>query len=345
MTDAPPTPSPASTRRVGFAGLLESVLLLASLATAVSWAGSWYWLCELASHFRVQLTVVFGVLLLLHLVVQRRRLALTLCVVGLVANAGPVLWATRPTGRLPNPHDARLRVLSVNVHTANQDFAKVRTAIETSEPDLLVLQEVDDRWMAELAPLERLFPHRLDQPREDNFGLAVWSRYSFQNSEILEFAGVEVPALAVSLTVAGTPLRVLAVHLLPPGDAEYADARNRQLRAVAEWTQTQQGPLVVVGDFNATPWSPFFQDFLRYSRVGLGAAAWSLNPTWPAGGVGTVLLRIPLDHCLVSPDLAVLARQVGPDIGSDHFPLQTDLAIPSVADGATRDGATSVNSR
>lgn len=335
MPDAPPTPSPASTRRVGFAGLLESVLLLASLATAASWAGSWYWLCELTSHFRVQLTVVFGVLLLVHLVVQRRRLALMLCVVGLVANAGPVLWAIRPTGRLPHPHDVRLRVLSVNVHTANRDFAKVRAAIETSGPDMLVLQEVDDRWMSELAPLEPLFPHRLDQPRDDNFGLAVWSRHPIQSSEILEFAEVEVPALAVTVVVAGSPVRVLAVHLLPPGDAEYADARNRQLRAVAGWTRTQQGPLVVVGDFNATPWSPFFQDFLRHSRVGSGASTWSLNPTWPAGGLGTVLLRIPLDHCLVSPELAVFGRQVGPDIGSDHFPLQTDLAIPGVANGAT----------
>lgn len=335
MTEAPPTPSAAPTRRVGFAGLLESVLLLASVATAASWAGSWYWWCELISHFRVQLTVVFGALLLIHLVVQRRKLTLTLCVVGLVANAGPVFWATRPTGRPPAPHEARLRVLSVNVHTANRDFAKVRAAIETSGPDLLVLQEVDDRWLVELAPLETRFPHRLDQPRDDNFGLAVWSRHPFRGSEVLEFAEVEVPALAVTVVVAGAPVRVLAVHFLPPGDAEYADARNRQLRAVAEWTRTQEGSLVVVGDFNSTPWSPFFQDFLRHSRVGSGASTWSLNPTWPAGGLGTFLLRIPLDHCLVSPGLPVVTRQVGPDIGSDHFPLQTDLAIPGVANGAT----------
>ena len=339
MTEAPPAPSPAARRRVSFAGLLDSVLLLASLATAASWAGSWYWLFELTSHFRVQLTVVFAVLLLIHLVVRRRWTVLTLCLVGLVANAGPVLWAVRPTGRLPAPEDTRLRVLSINVHTANRDFAKVRTAIETSGPDLLVFQEVDDRWMAELALLEPLFPHRLNQPREDNFGLAVWSRHPFQDSEILEFAGIEVPALAVTVTVAGSPLRVLTVHLVPPGDAEYADARNRQLRAVAEWTRTQAGPLVVVGDFNATPWSPFFQDFLRHSRVGPGATTWSLNSTWPAGGFETVLLCIPLDHCLVSTELAVLSRQVGPDIGSDHFPLQTDLAIPSLASGATFHGA------
>lgn len=88
---------------------------------------------------------------------------------------------------------------------------------------------------------------------------------------------------------------------------------------------------MLAGDFNATPWSPFFRDFLRHSRVSAGASTWSLNPTWPAGSVGTVLLRIPLDHCRVSADLAVVSQQVGPDIGSDHFPLQTDLAIPSGA--------------
>jgi len=234
MTEVPALPSAPAPRRVSLSGLLDSVGVLAGLATILAWVGPWFWLFELASQFRVQLAGVFAGLLLIQLLRRRWRLLLGGLVLAFLANAGPVLWAIRPTGRLPGPDGTRLRVLSLNVNTANRDFARVRTAIETSGPDLLLLQEVDQRWMAELAPLERLFPHRLAQPRDDNFGLALWSRHPIFQSEALELAGVEVPSLVVTVTVAGHPLRVLATHLLSPGDAEDSAARNQQLRAMAE---------------------------------------------------------------------------------------------------------------
>jgi len=40
-------------------------------------------------------------------------------------------------------------------------------------------------------------------------------------------------------------------------------------------------------------------------------------------------LRIPLDNCLVSEEVAVAGRRVGPDIGSDHLPLVVDFALAS----------------
>ena len=50
------------------------------------------------------------------------------------------------------------------------------------------------------------------------------------------------------------------------------------------------------------------------SQRGFGVQA-----TWPvAGGFAP---RIPLDHCLHSPDLATVDRRMGPAVGSDHLPL------------------------
>jgi len=40
----------------------------------------------------------------------------------------------------------------------------------------------------------------------------------------------------------------------------------------------------------------------------------------------SVLLRVPIDHCLVSSELAVVNHEVGPDLGSDHFPVLVTLA-------------------
>jgi endonuclease/exonuclease/phosphatase (EEP) superfamily protein YafD len=37
---------------------------------------------------------------------------------------------------------------------------------------------------------------------------------------------------------------------------------------------------------------------------------------------------IPIDHVLVTPDLVPLRVERGPDVGSDHFPLFVELALP-----------------
>ncbi|WP_421656253.1 hypothetical protein [Leptothermofonsia sp. ETS-13] len=39
------------------------------------------------------------------------------------------------------------------------------------------------------------------------------------------------------------------------------------------------------------------------------------------------LIAIPIDHCLISPELTVTGIWTGPNVGSDHLPLITDLAI------------------
>jgi endonuclease/exonuclease/phosphatase family metal-dependent hydrolase len=37
---------------------------------------------------------------------------------------------------------------------------------------------------------------------------------------------------------------------------------------------------------------------------------------------------IPIDHCLVSPDIDVLRMRTGRNIGSDHLPIIVDMTIP-----------------
>ena len=59
-----------------------------------------------------------------------------------------------------------------------------------------------------------------------------------------------------------------------------------------------------------------------------------LLPTWPTRGtyhripdMVTLLLSIPIDHSLISPELRVADVRTGTDTGSDHRPLVIDLWI------------------
>ena len=39
-------------------------------------------------------------------------------------------------------------------------------------------------------------------------------------------------------------------------------------------------------------------------------------------------MRIPIDQVFVPPNAIVTRRVVGPDIGSDHFPVEATIALP-----------------
>jgi endonuclease/exonuclease/phosphatase (EEP) superfamily protein YafD len=134
---------------------------------------------------------------------------------------------------------------------------------------------------------------------------------------------VWLPTIVAKLDLPPGKMTLVALHPSSPGSEWNHDARNAQLLAAAEIAAQQKGPVMMLGDFNTTSWSPVFSDVLatsglRDSRLGFG-----VEPTWP--GV-PLPLRIPIDHCLVSPEIAITDRRVGPDIRSDHRPLVVDFA-------------------
>ena len=131
--------------------------------------------------------------------------------------------------------------------------------------------------------------------------------------------------IAVTLEMNGQQIFILGTHPLPPGSADYARRRNRQLKEISVTIRKRAEPAIVIGDLNVTPWSPYFSELLRESGLRNSSPSKSLNGSWPAW---MPFGRIPLDHCLVSSNLAVLGKTLGPDVGSDHLPLIVDLQIP-----------------
>ena len=70
--------------------------------------------------------------------------------------------------------------------------------------------------------------------------------------------------------------------------------------------------------------SHHFRLLLRRTGLRDSARGRGVQPTWPAG---SPLLAIPLDHCLHSPDIAILQRRIGGDVGSDHYPVIVDFTF------------------
>lgn len=301
--------------------------LLVSSATLLAFGASWWWPLDLLSHFRVQY-----IWLLLPLVVAswvNRRFAiagLTGCC--LIWNLYQVAPAYVPAAQIPNAQAASkaasFRVMSANVKTNNREYDLFLETVRERNPDVLLVMEVDDEWDRALEQLRTDYPYGVAEPRFDNFGMALLSQVPLESAEVIYPGKISLPSVQAKLTVEGREIRFIGTHPLPPVGRDRSMKRNDQLAAVAEQVLAEKGPVILAGDLNITPWSPFFRQLIRRSGLLDSRSGFGIQATWPTH-LG--LAGIPIDHILVSPPIVVQNRFVAPGIGSDHRPVVADLVI------------------
>lgn len=314
---------PAGLVRRAFGGLV-AVVAVAYLAVSVLPTGArLWWVLDLLTHFRLQYAAVGVVLLALLVALRRRGLAVAVAA-GVVLNAVPLRVYLPPLAAAERnaPAERELSVLATNLSQLDYPNTKLLELVRAEAPDLVLLVEftrvADERFRA----LDEIYPHRLKAPRSDAFGLALYSRYPFA-AEKIEI--VTTAAIRARVATPGGDVTVFGVHLRSPTRPGRAAERNRQLVELAALTRRETGPVIVVGDLNITPFSPFFRDWLTAS--GLRDAAAGRGPwfSWPTF---LPIAGIPIDHCIVSPDLRIVAHRRLPAFGSDHYPVLARLQLP-----------------
>jgi len=163
--------------------------------------------------------------------------------------------------------------------------------------------------------------------RFDNFGIAVYSAIPLRNTDIKSFTEYDIPSIFAEVQWQGQTVSIIATHPLPPINAEYFKSRNQQLLELEKVISSTNTIHAVIGDLNTTMWSPYYRKFIRQTGLKNARSGFGILPTWPQGAP---MLQIPLDHCLISPEINVLKIRTGGDIGSDHRPLIIDLVIPTL---------------
>lgn len=292
------------------------------LATLAAMFAEQFWLLELFSHFRVQYVAL--ILLLLAILASFGRWLLAAALLPLLAlNVAPLLpYLTAPTEIAVD--GGTLTLASINLLASNDNGDRLLAAVSAEKPDLIVLQEFTPEWAQRIAPLTQRYRYRVLVPRSDNFGIALLSVYPLARQETLELLGRGDPAIHAVLQVGTQQLNVIGVHPVPPTSAARARQRNGQLQAIAGLVARVERPLVVLGDFNTTAWSPYFQQLLAAGGLRNAAEGFGLEFTWPTT---MPLLGIAIDHCLIGGELTVVSQHRGGAIGSDHYPLFTQVAL------------------
>jgi endonuclease/exonuclease/phosphatase family metal-dependent hydrolase len=238
--------------------------------------------------------------------------------------------------------------MTYNVHRCvgvdrRLDVERVAAVIAASRPDIVALQELDvgrartghidqAHALAELLGMTSHF-HAAMHVEEEQYGDAILTRLperlvragalpGYPRIRGLEPRG----ALWIAVDLGnGVELQVINTHLgLVP--------REQQVQAAAllgkKWMMSDAftAPAVLLGDFNATPYSQTYRmlhTVMRDAQAGRGVAPTSTFPS-----------RFPfmrIDHVFLAGDIEVVdvlsPYDVRARVASDHLPLVMDLEI------------------
>ncbi len=214
-----------------------------------------------------------------------------------------------------------LRIFHMNVLQPNTAFAEAIAVAQASDADVISVQEVGSEWAeALLRGLVASHPYVHLEPRNNCYGIALFSKRPFQKVEVLEVEGT--PFLEARIDMAGRSVRLLAVHATSPISYGHFRRRNAQLDRLGTHLAGTEEATILVGDLNTVPWDAAFVRFC--GRAGLRSTTPSFQRTWPALGP---LAAIPLDHVLLSPGIICTAVRTVPIPGSDHRGLLAVLNL------------------
>jgi endonuclease/exonuclease/phosphatase (EEP) superfamily protein YafD len=281
-------------------------LILAALAPT-GWfpgqlAGHW------AGHFAV-LSLPFWCIMGRHPAVGATMLAI----------AGLALWPhlrAAHADTAPAPVSGGGTAITANLLYFQNDHRQAIADLTALDPDLLALIETQasDR---ELLRHDARWPHQAWQSPHRVGGIGLLSRWPMRSTAIDLDAAT---GFDVRITTPDGTLRVIVLHTWSPRDDRRARINQRQLEELAGLAATEPGPLLVMGDLNASPTTAGLQ---ALRDAGLQRPAGGEVRSWPSwlGPAG-----IAIDHVL-GRNLALGGAQPIDLAGSDHHGILVRFAL------------------
>lgn len=317
-------------------------------------------LFDLFNHFQpvwfTGLLVATAIALLLFRRHPGRAAVMSIGFTGLLASAVIIIpelvagWMALPPA---GADTATYRLMNRNLFGLNYNMERVAEAIRREDPDIITLQEyfseqregLHDRLIAD-------YPYYAECTGGRRAAIALYARLPFEIAEtsfcpdnialndnriawlVAEFNSGSGPAFTVMTTHLNWPIQIspLLDTSMPVIDRIGAMSARKaneydELRGALSGLE---GPLLLTGDFNATPWSYELRHFA--TETGLERQTHNLF-TYPARffvrGWRNTIPFLPLDHLLTRNGVAVHQIQTTDPAGSDHRALVADFSVAS----------------
>jgi endonuclease/exonuclease/phosphatase (EEP) superfamily protein YafD len=310
--------------RAALGALAKLGALALATALLLGWVGRWAWPFELFANFRVQYAALLFPCAAILLALKQYKWGLGTALGAILTAASVFAYAGWPDSAQAGRDPAAFRLITFNVWFRNTDLRRLATYLEQSAADAAVLLELD---RSSALQLRQLLPsYGFSQIGSEPHGAVIFSRWPLRDQAFESLCAGCVSIASARLDWQGRTINLLGAHLHWPIGPTAARLRARELQGLAQLVRQRGVVTLLGGDFNLTPWSRYFDDFLDGSGLQDCAKHQGWKPTWPRAAP---LLGIRIDHCFASPGWQTVRVSVGPPLGSDHLPNVVDLTLPA----------------
>lgn len=225
----------------------------------------------------------------------------------------------------------QLKLLTYNIRhglgiDGKVDLSRVLGVLQITAADIIGLNEVDKyqkrsgfqnqaRWLAKKLKMYYRFA-----PAYGRFvgqmGNAILSRYPILTSRItrLTSIGEQRVALEAHIGLEKTYLTCICTHL-----GLSSKERMAQVQELEELINQAEKPLVLMGDFNASPTNP---EITVLSRTLKDAMEGQEKPTFPASNP-----KERIDYVFISDNCAIINADAIESEASDHLPVVAAVEV------------------
>ena len=308
---------------VGGTALFAAVCL--GFGILAGFFGDRVYLFDTAAHFRAHAAVL---LFLVAIVLVWSRLwaaALASVVASLLglATVYPYMLPL-PERSVAAANAPRYTLLQMNLRYDAPDMAETLRLIGTLSPDVVTVQEMTGGWKRAFDTIIARYPYQFYCARPNGNGdAAILSRRPFAEDD----AGVCDPVAAFAakrIVFNGLQVIVGSQHLRWP----WPGRQWAQVTRLAPTLARLGDPLVIAGDFNATPWSAAMRTMAANSGTRITPG---IGPTWFVKFLPSELARLvglPIDNVLTSAGIELIKVERTAATTSDHLPVLFTFTLP-----------------
>ncbi len=279
--------------------------------------------------FRFHIAVWFALVAVEMLRRRVRRLALAAGLLALYAGA-PTLRDYLPKATPTVRPGSELTVFNANLLAWNRTPDGILAEIRAADADIVALQEYQNYWHDVLEPaLRDRYPERVFVPREDAFGIALYSRRPLREVRTDLELGLPCPQIRAVVDVGGRAVALYNLHLMPPMATHRAIEQRTGVADLLDCLADEPYPAIVCGDFNMTEDCHYARRLhaagLRDSHTAIG---FGRQATWPNKGWISWAPGVRIDHIyFTAAGLACTASSTGTGAGSDHRPILATIGL------------------
>lgn len=291
--------------------MLRILFLLSLLLSLLNVLPAVYWFQEVNSNLGPVYLGIHVVSLIWLWIVRkafslRRLIGLSLVLFGMSAYyLKPIVQAwTVPEVPYVTGKFAKVILARLSEHSAQTKI--IVEDVQVNQPDLLLLTGLKSSDL-NIPELSKNYHFNKSVIEEEGHGLAIYSKYDFVGTPTTSLGDFLPPVIIADIALPTGAVKVAVLSTLPPINQLAFRTDKLIIRRLVTMMRHQKDPVIVAGNFFATPFSKFYGRIMDWTDLRSAADLYGMPGTWKVGRFG---LALPIDHIFSAYRIAPVNFQV-----------------------------------